>query len=219
MRVQDVMTTDVTTVTRDTPLKEAAQVLLDRGISGVPVVEGGAVVGVLSEADLLALERGDRGERRHGHVLLRARERRHDVRRGPASTVGELMTSPAVTVMPIWTLASAAALMIDKGVNRPPVVRSGELVGIVTRADVIRAFARSDEAVGEELRDAVRFHQGLVLDDSPVTVSVTDGHAVLAGTIRSRSQADRLARVAAGVPGVIAVESELAWTEDDRAAL
>ena len=63
MRVEDVMTTDVATVTRDTPLKEAAQMLLDRRISGVPVVDGNAVVGVFSEADLVRLERGDLGGR------------------------------------------------------------------------------------------------------------------------------------------------------------
>ena len=128
------------------------------------------------------------------------------------------MTSPPITVMPIWTLASAAAIMIDKGVNRLPVVRGDELVGIVTRADIVRAFARSDEAIQEELRDSVQFHQGLVLDDSPVAVSVDEGRAVLAGTVRMRSQAERLAHVAAGVPGVVAVDSELTWTEDDRAA-
>jgi CBS domain-containing protein len=216
MRVEDVMTTDVATVMRDTPLKEAAQLLLDRRISGVPVVDGNTVVGVFSEADLVRLERGDLGEQGRSHGVFRSRDRQPDV--ASASTVGEVMTSPPITVMPIWTLAGAAAIMIDKGVNRLPVVRGDELVGIVTRADIVRAFARSDDAVAEELRETVRFHQGLVLDDSPVAVSVTDGRASLVGTVHARSQAERLAHVAAGVPGIVAVDSELTWTEDDRAA-
>ena len=125
------------------------------------------------------------------------------------------MSSPAITVMPIWTVAGAAALMLDKHVNRLPVVRANRLVGIVTRADIVRAFARLDEAIRLEVAEAVDLQQGLVLDDSPVEVTVHGGEAVLTGTVRRRSQAEILPKVAEAVPGVVAVRSELDWSEDD----
>jgi CBS domain-containing protein len=105
--------------------------------------------------------------------------------------------------------------MLDKHVNRLPVVRANRLVGIVTRADVVRAFARLDEAIRVEIAEAVAIQQGLVLDDSPVEVTVHGGEAVLTGTVRRRSQAEILPKVAEGVPGVVAVRSELGWSEDD----
>lgn len=213
MRVEDVMTTDVTTVTPETPLKEAARMLVGRGVSGFPVVAGGAVVGVVSESDVVHLERGDFGA--EGHRIFRSRDRKRDVRRASPRTVGEVMTSPAITVMPIWTVAGAAALMLDKHVNRLPVVRAERLVGIVTRADIVRAFARLDEAIRLEITEAVDVQQGLVLDDSPVAVTVHGGEAVLTGKVRRRSQAEILPKVAEAVPGVVAVRSELDWSEDD----
>ena len=126
------------------------------------------------------------------------------------------MTSPAITVRPIWTVAGAAALMLDKRVNRLPVVKAGQARRIVTRAD---SFARSlglDEAIRVELREAVDFHQGLMLlDESPVEVAAHGGEAVLTGKVRRRSQAEILPKVAEAVPGVVAVRSALDWSEDD----
>jgi CBS domain-containing protein len=215
MRVQDVMTTDVTTVTPETPLKDAARLLLQRGVSGLPVVRGDAVVGVLSEADLLALERGEPRSPKHRFRLMRERER--EISHGVASTVGEAMTSPPITVRPVWTVAGAASLMLDRGINRLPVVdMAGRLVGIVTRADVVRAFARTDDAIERDVREAIAFHQALVLDDSAVDVTVRAGEVALGGAVRTHSQAQRLPLVAAGVPGVVDVRSALTWSEDDR---
>jgi CBS domain-containing protein len=214
MRVEDVMTTDVMTVTPETPLKEAARMLVGRRISGFPVVRDGVVVGVVSETDVVGLERGDFGE--GAHRIFRSRDRKRDVRRASARTVGDVMTSPAITVMPIWTVAGAAALMLDKDIKRLPVVRAEKLVGIVTRADIVRAFARSDEAIRREIADAMDLQQGLMLDDSPVAVTVQRGEALLTGTVHRRSQAERLPKVAEGVPGMVAVRSELDWSEDDE---
>ena len=209
MRVQDVMTTDVVTVTPDTPLKDAARLLVERRISGVPVVIETKVVGMLSESDLVELERGDFDP---SPGIFLSRDRTHDAH-PEASTVGDVMTTPAITVMPAWTVAGAAALMIDNSVNRLPVVRAGDLEGIITRVDVVRAFARTDAAIEREIGASIEFQQNVVLDDSPVTVTVEEGEAVLAGTVRSRSQAERLRTVAANVPGVVAVHSELAWSD------
>jgi CBS domain-containing protein len=214
MRVKDVMTTEVTTVTPETPLKDAARLLLECGVSGLPVVHGDAVVGVLSEADLIALERGEAPAPKHRFRLMRERER--EAPSDGASTVGEVMTSPAVTVKPVWTVAGAASLMLDRGINRLPVVDlANRLVGIVTRADVVRAFARTDDAIEREVRETIEFHQALVLDDSTVDVTVEDGEVTLQGAVRRQSQAQRLPRAVSGVPGVVDVQSSLTWTEDE----
>ena len=107
MRVEDVMTTDVMTVTPETPLKEAARMLVGRGVSGFPVVQDGVVVGVVSETDVVNLERGEFSQ--GDHRIFLSRDRKRDVQRASARTVGEVMSSPAITVMPIWTVAGAAA--------------------------------------------------------------------------------------------------------------
>jgi CBS domain-containing protein len=216
MRVQDVMTTDVVTLDPDTPLKEAARVLLERRISGAPVVEDHRVVGVLSEADLLELERGHE-DRPHG--IFRSRDRRRVVADDEPRTVRDVMTSPAITVMPVWTVAGAAALMLDKDVNRLPVVRADGLAGIITRADVVRAFARTDDAIAQEVREAVMLQKALHVDESPVDVAVTGGEVVLTGTVRESDTAERLVNAARGVPGVLAVRSELRWTDGNGALL
>jgi CBS domain-containing protein len=202
----------VVTVTPDTPLKDTARLLLERRISGVPVVVGSSVVGVLSESDLVELERGDI-DRRHG--VFRFRDRKRSVARAGSRTVREVMTSPPITVRPVWSVAGAAALMLHTDVNRLPVVTAGRLVGIITRADVIRAFARSDDAIEHEIRDAIGLQQAAVLDEAPVVVTVLHGEATLDGTVRRRTEAERLANAAAGVPGVVDLHSNLGWSEDD----
>src|SRR3954451_24247248 len=143
MIVSQLMTTNVLTVTPETSLKEVATILSERRISGLPVVADGIVVGVVSEADILLRERGA-PEVQHG-VLARLRLRRADDARLHATTAGEAMTSPALTVGPRKRVHEAARLMTDRRINRLPVVAGGALVGIVTRADLVRAFTRSDE--------------------------------------------------------------------------
>ena len=134
MKVSDLMQRHVVTAREEQSLKALAETLFDHGISGMPVVGAdGAVVGVVSEADLLH-KQGGRSAPRKGAL---ARFRRAatdsaatDTKLG-ARTVGEAMTAPAVTVGPESTVAAAARLMLDHGINRLPVVgRDGELLGI-----------------------------------------------------------------------------------------
>lgn len=188
MRVKDVMTTDVAVVFPGTPLKDAAALLLDRRISGVPVVDAaGDVLGVLSETDLLAP---------HGHVA------------------GEAMTTPALTIPPNRPLAVAAELMLAQGVNRLPVVEGGKLLGIVTRADLVRAFARSDAEIAREIRQEV-LGAHMLLNEHAVGVEVEEGEVVLSGSLGRRTQAELLPTLVRRVAGVLGVRSSLTWTEDD----
>jgi CBS domain-containing protein len=210
------MTVDVTTITPKTALREAAGVLAGRGISGMPVVDAdGIVVGVLSEADILAKE-GPAPEDDRGALsrLLHHTPDNGDPKRD-ARLVGEAMSAPAVTVTSYASIAYAASLMLEHDVNRLPVVERGRLVGIVSRADLVRAFARSDEQIAADAREQIALQQALAGDMGTVQVVVTDGDAVLTGAVRRRSDADILPRLIRLIPGVVGVESALSWSEQD----
>ncbi|HTS14898.1 MAG TPA: CBS domain-containing protein, partial [Candidatus Sulfotelmatobacter sp.] len=128
--IREVMTRDVLVVSPATPLKDVVTLLIANRISGLPVVEDGRVVGVISEADLLTKEYATAAETPTGPLGFAARRHRSDERRD-ARTAGEAMTAPALTTTPDATLPEAARLMIERRVNRLPVVEGDRLVGIV----------------------------------------------------------------------------------------
>ena len=153
MRVEDVMTRDVATARPETGLKDLVEQLAGRKISGVPVVDDDDVVlGVISEADILAkaLPEPDRP----GGVLARVlgRSAPEDRQKLEATVVRQAMTSPAITIDAQSMLPVAAERMIEHRINRLPVVRQQRLVGIITQADIVRAFARSDDDHGRHPR-------------------------------------------------------------------
>jgi CBS domain-containing protein len=208
------MTVDVVTTTAETPLREVARVLAEAGISGMPVVDPeDRVVGVISEADILAKERreleddrGLLGRLLHPDVV--------DAKHG-ARTVGDAMSSPAFVLPSFSSVATAAGRMIEHDVNRLPVVDRNRLVGIVSRADLVRAFVRSDDEIAVEARDQVERQQALAGDPNLIGVTVAEGDVVLTGAVRRRSDADLLPRLVRDIPGVVEVRSELSWSERD----
>jgi len=214
MRVDEVMTTDVVTVAPETTLKEVAALLSGRRISGVPVCDAdGRVLGVVTEADILWKELGlgpGRG------VLERLLERAYgeDTRVG-ARTAGEAMSAPPITVAPDAPVAHAAELMIEHGVNRLPVVAGDTLVGIVARADLVRAFTRSDEEIAREIGDDVLLRT-LWVDPDSVSLAVVDGDVTIAGEVENRTTAELVEAYVRRVPGVVSVISRLTWRIDDR---
>jgi len=215
MRVQDVMTKDVRTVEPDTPLKEVALALSQLGISGVPVVEAGKVMGVVSEADILVKERGS-NPGLPGLVGLLFDETADIGRKLHARTAREAMSSPAVTIGPNRPVSEAAGVMIDRLVNRLPVVDDeGALLGIVTRADLVRAFARSDEEIADEIREDVVLHT-LWMEPEAVNVRVEAGEVVLSGHVESETDADLVTQMTRKVPGVVSVVSRVTWDPDEK---
>jgi CBS domain-containing protein len=215
MHVRDVMTNDVATVPPGESLKDVARLMVERGISGVPVVGGdGTVLGIVTEADLLIKERG-LPQGRSGPLAWLVDPLTIDSRlKFEARVAGEAMTSPPVTIEPSRRVADAADLMIANRVNRLPVVEAGRLVGIVARADLVRAFARSDAEVAADIREDV-LEGHLLLERHAVDVEVVAGEVLLGGVLGRRSQADLLPKLVAAVPGVVAVRSELTWRLDD----
>jgi CBS domain-containing protein len=207
MKVRDLMSADVLTTTPEAPLKEAAGLLAERRISGVPVVdESGAVVGVLSEADIL-VKAG--GELPRAGVLGWLLEPDFDLRdKIGARTVGEAMSAPAVTITPGRLVHEAAALMISESVNRLPVVEHGRLVGILTRADVVRAFTRTDAEIADEIREEI-FRRTLWLEPGAVSMDVVEGAVHIEGEVETEADAELLPVFVARVPGVVSVQTDI----------
>jgi osmotically-inducible protein OsmY len=109
--------------------------------------------------------------------------------------------------------------MIDESINRLPVVTDDSvLVGIVTRADLVRAFARSDAEIAAEIREDVLIRT-LWIEPEEVTVSVQNGAVRLGGRVGTKADAELLATLSRRVPGVVSVEANVAWEVDDRPAV
>lgn len=216
MNVKDVMTGDVITVRPETSLKDVAAILTERRISGAPVVDAsGKVVGVVSEGDILFKERGP--SERTGLLAWFADP--YDVAEQlklAARTAGEAMTAPAKTIAPWRLVSSAAAEMLDEGVNRLPVVDDeGRLVGIVTRADLVRAFVRTDAEIVREIREKVLERALLLETPETVTVGVDGGVVTLDGFVELRADAELIATLVARLPGVVDVESSVRWRREN----
>lgn len=214
--VRDVMTEAVVSVRPGTPLKDVAKLLVERRISGVPVVdEAGTVLGVVSETDLLVKEQGTDAvpHRPLARFVGESPTTLAQLAKVRAVTAGEAMTAPAITIGPDRRINDAAATMIKRSVNRLPVVEQGRLVGVVTRADLVRAYVRSDAELAHAIR--AELDRMLMSDAQRWTIRVTDGVVELEGSVERRSTADAVGRVVRMVPGVVDVDVEVDWAVDD----
>jgi CBS domain-containing protein len=209
--VKDVMTIRVVSVTKDASFRTMATALREHRVSAFPVLDDdGKVIGVVSEADMLAKEALDsEPQGMPGMIASLLRRREHEKARG--TTAGDLMTSPAVTVTPDDTLERAARLMYTRKVKRLPVVDAGgHLVGIVGRADLLAGFGRSDEDIRLEIVDQVFRHE-LLTDPAAFTVVVKDGIVTLGGEAETSEFGHQIVQRLRHVQGVVAVEDKLAY--------
>lgn len=207
MHVAEIMTTKVLTVSPSTSLKDAAELMLEHRISGLPVVSSNSeVLGVVSETDILFKERL-RNPRRPGRLARHPLD--DEALKLTARTVGAAMTMPALMIQADRPVAEAASLMLERGVNRLPVVDSDEqLVGLVTRSDLVRAFVRTDEEIARELREDTMIAD-LWLDPDGFAVTVERGEVFIKGEVERAHDAELLRRWAAQIPGVVSVETEI----------
>ncbi len=215
--VSDVMTQPVISVEPTTPIRDVALLLVERRISGLPVVDaGGRVLGVVSEGDLLVKESGPRAipHRPLARLFGESRETQQALARVEARTAADAMSSPAITIDAAAPLQAAATLMVGKRVKRLPVTRDGALVGIVTRADLVRAFLRSDEDLAEAIRRDILLRT-LWVDPGAFEIAVNEGIVTVRGRVDRRSTAAMLPRFIRTVPGVVAVEADISWATDD----
>jgi CBS domain-containing protein len=207
-RVRNVMTTDVVTASVDTPVAKLVDLMSSNRISAVPVLgDDDRVVGVVSQADLLArVAATDAGARRR---------RRRQAAKAAATSARDLMSAPALSIAPDELLSAAAKRMQAKNVKRLLVTGgSGQLLGIVSRADLLRVYERPDTAIGREVIDQV-LRRALWIDPRQVQVRVAAGVVTLTGAVGRRTTADIAARLTGQVPGVVAVVNELRYDFDD----
>ncbi|HEU5333375.1 MAG TPA: CBS domain-containing protein [Actinocrinis sp.] len=211
------MTTEVVVVRVHTPFKEVVRALDHDRISGVPVIDGdGVLAGVVSEADLL--RNGLAGVGRRG--VVRSVRRRLGIGRGAkpaATTAGDLLTSPAVTVSADASVAQAARLLVQHGIKRLPVVdAAGRLVGIASAGDLLRVFLRPDRELADEIgREVFERGLGVMVNPTTVHVDVREGVARLRGELEYRSMAQAAVAMTRSIDGIVDVEDELTFTVDD----
>ena len=213
MKVGDVMSQEVMTITADAPLKEAAMIMVKSGVSGLPVVEDDRkVVGIITEADFVTAEANRSWGRQRRRLLANFLG---DPTPQNAKTVADVMTLNPHTIDSASSVTEAARKMTDLRVKRLPVVLpDGTLCGIIARADVMGVFTRPDEALADEIASGVAVDI-LGLSPEDVSVEVDDGVAQISGHVPSRSEARILEELASRVEGVVAVESSVTWTHDD----
>src|SRR5215471_4333249 len=205
--VKDVMTTRVFWVKKDATFREMAVALRDHRVSAFPVVDDEyKVIGVVSEADMLTKEALVDEPGIFGGIL-----HRRDQAKARGITAGDLMTTAVVAVRPEDTVEHAAKLMYDRGVKRLPVTNAdGRLVGIISRADVLSIFARTDEAIRKEITDEVLLGEFLT-DPRTLDVAVKDGIVTLAGVPETNESGHEIVRRVRHVQGVVAVRDRLIY--------
>jgi CBS domain-containing protein len=193
VRVREVMSSPVVCVPPDAPLKEVARVLVAHGISAVPVVDAGELVGILSEADLIPLE-------------LLPDPRAHlapvpEASQAAPRIASQAMTRDVIALPEEADVADAGRLLLERRIRSIPVLRGHRVVGIVARRDLLEVLARTDEAITRDLEALLAAEFGTL---GPYRVTVRDGVVDLSGPSGpvDRRLATLLAR---GVPGVLEV--------------
>jgi CBS domain-containing protein len=205
-RVCVVMTAPALSVTEHTSYKQVARLLSEHRLSALPVLSrGGRVIGVVSEADLLHKQERHHSARPGGMTW---RLHRKAAAKAEARNAGQLMTSPAVTIHPDAPVASAARLLNSHHLRRLPVVGpDGQLLGIVSRRDLLCVFLRPDEEVAAEVRAALA--DVLLADPAAVRVRVSQGLVSLSGHIAEAGQIAMATDLINAIDGVVAVRNEL----------
>jgi CBS domain-containing protein len=217
---REIMSSPVVSVGPDTPVRALVELMLRSRISGLPVVDADQrVIGIVTESDLL--EKEDRATPEpplvswHGRSL-RLERRLSRYRKAIGRTAGEIMTQNIVTAGEETETRELAHLMLRHDINRILVLRDGRLAGIVTRADVLKVFLRSDESLVEAVRQVLA--RELFIDPAPLVLSCTGGVVTIAGTVDRHSDQALVAKWVRSIDGVVAVRTDnLSFRIDDLA--
>lgn len=225
MRARRIMSTALLTVERGTPVRDVIRLLIDNRISGVPVVEDGAVVGIISEGDLILRERA---YRQRGGMAFLAQQLFEDheklaveYRKAHGLVAEDVMSGPVITILPGTPVEEIAHLMAERQIKRVPVVEGGKLVGIVSRGDVLRAAyerlltledgqprrAPSDKEIVDELLAELRDEPWAEV--SHIRPICHDGQVTLQGEVESEAEREAIEIAARGLVGVRGVANEL----------
>ena len=223
MRAYQIMTHRLTTVRVDTPIAKAAELMLEKRVSGLPVVDAkGHLVGIVSEGDFL--RRGEIGtrHRRSGWLefFVGPGKLASEFVKEEGRTVGDVMTRDPVTIAEDATLEDIVQIMEQKGIKRLPVLRNGDLIGIVTRANLLQAVANlardasqpstDDDTLRKEILHAIESQPWSPMGLNAV---VRDGIVDLSGVITDDRQRNAVVVAAKNVPGVKAVHDHMCWVD------
>lgn len=216
MKARDIMTAPVIAATPDTSVREIAELLLEKRISGLPIVQNEKVVGILSESDLLRrVEAGTEARRpKWLEALIDPNIQAADFAQSRGVLARDVMTRDIIAVDSDADLRDIAKIFEQRRIKRVPVLENGRLVGIISRANLLRALmvyspptpndVRSDQAIQAQIRE--RLEDEAWLDFSRLNIVVTDGVVHLWGTLKSEEQRRALVVAVRGIAGVSDVQ-------------
>lgn len=202
-RVRDVMTVNPVCVRLDTPYQEVARLLHEHQLSALPVLDHSRrLTGMVSESDLLVKqERHHRRADAKPSTVLRPADRA----KAEAATAGALMSGPVVSIRPQASVGTAARLLHARHLRRLPVIdHDGQLIGVVSRHDLLKTFLRPDSDIAAEVREVIATM--LLADAAALSVQAHQGVLTLTGPQGNPDPLAAAARLAAGVDGVVSVE-------------
>lgn len=185
------MSVAVVTVGPATPIREVARLLVLHRVGGLPVIEEGRLVGIVTSTDLLPSEETDH----------------------PARTVADVMTRDPITATEDASIAAAARLLSRHGIKRAPVCRNGVLVGIVTRSDLLRPYLRTDSEIRAEIEEGVLVRL-LNVRPRDIRVSVHEGVVAIEGEVADHHERAVLIKLVRDVDGVVDVEESIAVADN-----
>ncbi len=224
MNAADVMTRHVISVPPDASIEDAVKLMLDRRISGLLVVDAaGTLAGVVTEGDLL--RRSELGTGRHRSwwlsLLVSPGRQAEDFTHAHGRKVSDVMTTDVVSVDADASLPEIVEVMEKHRIKRVPVTHQGKVIGVCSRADLLRALAVSerhalpvpgdDRAVRNRLLDALEKESWTPL--ATLNVTVTDGTVDLWGTISDEQERRAITVIAENTPGVKKVTDHLVYVE------
>ncbi|HET8679952.1 MAG TPA: CBS domain-containing protein [bacterium] len=215
---RDIMTSPVITAWPETRVKDLVALMTTHRISGIPIVAADhELIGIVTEADLLykeilpkPTEPAPAAQRLRLPGVAVAAEH---ARKAEGLRAIDVMTAPVISVTEDATAHEIAGRMVKHKINRLPVLRAGRVVGIVSRADVLKVFRRSDEELTEAIREAIV--NDLWVDAARLGVEVREGVVYLEGRLDRRSEKDLVEKWAQMADGVLGVESRLTYEVND----
>lgn len=224
MKARDIMSVKVVTVSPSTPVRELAALMIEKHVSGLPVLnDSGKLVGMVSEGDLLRRPEIDteKHRRRWASFFTTADEQAREFTKSHALRAADLMTEQVIHVSEETPLGDIVGLMEKHNVKRLPVLSHGKLVGIVSRADLLRALAAhqakplpapadSDAAIRAAMNEVLAKDEWAM--SAMVNVIVSAGVVHLWGVVDSKDQRRALRVAAENIPGVTAVEEHLSFS-------
>lgn len=228
MQAAQVMTFGAATIRPDASIREAARMMLDYRISGLPVVdENENLVGIITEGDLLSGITGDRNRRSWLEFILDPKKAGQTPHLAGSQIVGDVMTRHVISASEDAPLDEIVKQMKQNGIKRVPIVRNGKVIGIVSRADLLRGLALEAKmmpgATAEDYAIRDRVLEALVQEAQDprcsINVLVQNGVVELRGAMPDASLLERLVAAARKVPGVKDVVNRLVFVGAEPVAV